>query len=274
VSDDRFPALVDAWLSAQRSDNTRSAYRTDLAAFARWCAGNERLPLWIETADVARYRAWCEANGASEASVARKLSSLRSFFRFAGYAENPAADVGGPARSPVSSTSALGPADAAALLRAADRLGPKPALLVRMLLRDGLRLHETLRVDVDDVDTDRACVRVARHGRAADVPLQRPTLRAYGRYVADRSRGPLFLVDAPGSSASRLSRYGADYLLKRVRAAAGVTVPVSANTLRRHFVASAHAAGRTLDDIRHHVGHRDVRTTRRYLIAPATSDRR
>jgi integrase len=80
------------------------------------------------------------------------------------------------------------------------------------------------------------------------------------------SPGPLF-VGPPRSRADpiRLTRFGADHLLKQAAAAAGIKRPVSANVLRRTHVTAAQRAGVPIEEIRQHMGHRDVRTTRRYL---------
>jgi integrase/recombinase XerD len=263
MSERQFRALVDSFLSSQRSDNTKAAYRQDLALFASWCRSNDRLPLRVGTADVARYRSWCEQQGGSDTSIARRLSALRSFFRYAGRDHNPALGLSSPSPHHTSGTAVLEPSEATGLVRAAEQLGDRPALLVRLLLFDGLRLQEVIATDVEDVDISirPPTVSLIRHGRPATVPLQRPTARAYSRYTGRRTRGPLLL----GDDGDRLSRFGADYLLKKAASEAGLDTPISANTLRRHYVASSHAAGASLEDIRHHVGHRDVRTTRRYL---------
>ena len=80
------------------------------------------------------------------------------------------------------------------------------------------------------------------------------------------SPGPLFIGPSRGRAGStRLTRFGADHLIKQAATAAGIERPVSANVLRRTHVTTAQRAGVPIDDIRHTMGHIDVRTTRRYL---------
>jgi integrase len=196
---------------------------------------------------------------------------LGSFFEFAWQndvvVENPMPThaSAGP-RSP-SSTAVLADQDAQALLRASDRVGAKTAALVRLLMLDGLRLHEVLAADASDFEgaTAQPALIVRRGDRRRTVPLTAPTARRLREYVGRRRRGPLLLSDSPGRDGERLSRFGADYLLKEVARQAHVDAKVSANSLRRRYVAAEVNAGTHLDDIRDHVGHRDVRTTRRYL---------
>jgi integrase/recombinase XerC len=84
--------------------------------------------------------------------------------------------------------------------------------------------------------------------------------------------GPLFTGPSRGrAGAVRLTRFGVDHLLKQAAAAAGIRRAVSANVLRRTHVTTAQGAGVPIDDIRQRMGHRDVRTTRRYLASPITN---
>jgi integrase len=62
----------------------------------------------------------------------------------------------------------------------------------------------------------------------------------------------------------RITRFGADQLIKRAGRRVGIT-DVSANVLRRTHAAHARSEGDGDEEIRVRMGHRDVRTTRRYL---------
>jgi integrase len=128
-------------------------------------------------------------------------------------------------------------------------------------------LGEVLDADVSDFQgaSTPAALVVHRRDRRRTVPLTAPTARRVREYVGRRRRGPLLLSDTPGRGGQRLSRFGADYLLKEAARRARLDTRISANSLRRRYVAAEAKAGTHLDDIRDQVGHRDVRTTRRYL---------
>ncbi len=264
-------ALAASWLDSYESPNTRAAYRADLAAFSRWCADRRTLPLDVSTQDVAAYLAATQATGNSPATSARRRSALASFFAFAQGAElvasNPVSSVLLAAPAEPSATVVLDDHDAAALLRASDRLGPKPAALVRLLMLDGLKLGEVLEADAGAFRdaSNGGVLAVDRGRRTHDVALVAPTARRLQQYLGRRRRGPLFLSDTPGRDGERLTRFGADYVLKEVARAASVRARVSANALRRRYVAAAVRGGAHIDDVRDHLGHRDARTTRRYL---------
>src|SRR5947209_8259695 len=118
-------ALVRLWLDSFGSVNTRAAYGGDLAGFRQWCAEGDRLPLTATTEDLAAYFSWCEAAGATSATVARRMSALDSFFSFACGADvigfNPTTAMDRPSIARTSSTAVLDDAEAAGLLRASDR---------------------------------------------------------------------------------------------------------------------------------------------------------
>jgi integrase len=75
----------------------------------------------------------------------------------------------------------------------------------------------------------------------------------------------LLVGDSPIQDRSeRLSRFGADFLLKRAANMAGLQ-PVSANTLRRTYITLSHRDGAAVEDISRRVGHASARDTLRYL---------
>jgi site-specific recombinase XerD len=81
----------------------------------------------------------------------------------------------------------------------------------------------------------------------------------------------LFIGPRRGRAGSvRLTRFGADHLIKQAATAAGIERPVSANVLRRTHVTTAQRAGVAIDDIQRTMGHTDVRTTRRYMEPAGT----
>jgi site-specific recombinase XerD len=270
--DARFEPLAAAWLATHRSANTQAAYRGDLERFAQWCAERGVDPLAPSVRDMVRYRTSWEDGGSRPASVARRLSSVGSFLRYAAANGSPGAsdaytglarpDTGDDSRTP-----ALSEDDAAALLEAADALHPKAALLVRLLMLDGLKVGEAVAADADDLTgrAPRTSLRLERQGRTQVIALHGGTALAARAYLAGRRTGPLLVGDGQARDGGRLTRFGADYIVKRAAEGAGLGPHISANVLRRRFVTAAHADGTDLDDIRRRAGHVDERTTRRYL---------
>jgi site-specific recombinase XerD len=259
-----FDALVAGWLTGLRSANTRAAYAADLARFTGWCAQRDIDPIGFDARALRRYRTAVERSGASSATTARRLSAIASFGAYAAEqgATSGFADVVRPTVTP-RPPEVLGDDDAAAMLRAADELTARAAVLVRLLMLDGLKVGEAAAADAADV-TGRPPTMVLTVA-ARSVRLHPDTATALHGYLARRRTGPLLLSEGRARRSDRLSRFGIDYLVKEIARSAGVDRSVSGNTLRRRYVVTSAADGTALDDIRSRVGHADVRTTRRYL---------
>lgn len=270
----RTQQLVASWLTTYRSDNTRDAYERDMVAFARWCAETGRSALKATPTDLDAYRDESLDAGASAATVTRRLSGLASFFRYAASVGaldgNPVDEVERP-DADASAPATLDDDELADLVEAADELGPKTAALVALLALEGMKLGEALAIDIPRVRVDgrSVAIEVRRHGARDEVDVSPHTAAAVISYVADRRRGPLFLGDSPvATKRARLSRFGADFLVKRAGASAGIAKPVSASVLRRSYIEAERRAGTPLADIAQHVGHRDARDTARLLEVP------
>jgi len=262
--------VSEIWLSRYTSPNTRAAYGSDVRSFLGWCADSASSPWETTAASLSNYRSAREAEGLGPASIERQLSAIRSFFSTAeslGACPNPF-----PTREPpadkASPTNALTPAEVGSLQAAADR-DPRASALVHLLLGTGLRLAEVLAIDHEHLSGSANTTRVAVEGRTEGrtFVLGREAARAVRRLRrASVGRGPLFVAKRTNNgSATRLTRFGADLLIKQAADAADIARAVSANVLRRTYVANARRAGHDLEAIRRNMGQRDVRTTRRYL---------
>ena len=272
--DKRTQRLVDGWLAQHSSVNTQAAYRRDIVGFLDWCATTGRRPLRVGPADIDAYRDHCLTDGAGTATVARRLSGTGSFFRFAAQSgavsADPVEDVDRPTSPDPAGSAVLDADEVAALVASAQLLGAKAAALVSILVLDGLKLGETLAMDVGDASLRRApaSVAVVRRGDRTTVPISATTSALLAAYVGRRRSGPLFLGDSPipnEAGPTRLTRFGADFILKRAGSQAGIDKPVSASLLRRSYIAEAHRSGLAMPEISRQVGHRDVRETARFV---------
>jgi hypothetical protein len=93
------------------------------------------------------------------------------------------------------------------------------------------------------------------------------------RCAGRRTNQPLFISDhrARTRTPQRLSRFGADHLLRQLRDSNDERV--TANELRRYYITSQHQNGVALDDLRDDAGLSDTRGVTRFLTKqqpPAT----
>lgn len=276
-----FDEVLEAWSGSLKSPSTRSGYRSDLGSFARWSARSAVIPLTATSEDVAAYQAACLESGDTASTVRRRSSALMSFFDFAlvgGFiATNPVIGVARPLVTPgdPSATAMLDAGYVDDLLASASRLDSRLHALVALLVLDGVKLGEALSLDTADVSgrQPKVTVRVHRNGRAHLLQLDPRTAGAVRRCVGRRRGEPLFISRRPQAddAAVRLSRFGADHLLKRLSDPLGV--PLTANALRRFFVSSTHRSGVDLDSIRDRAGLADRRGVQRLLSRASSSPR-
>src|SRR3954471_97187 len=193
-------ALFDADLRRRgAAEKTRRAYGFDLADVAAWAsqgaAERPPEPADITTRDLRRYAAALSERRAAPATVARRLTALRAFFRclreHGQVEQNPADLVASPKRRQHLPT-VLKPEELARLL---DRIPATTALEVRdramfeLAYACGLRAEEIVNLDVGALDFDGEQLRVEGKGSKTRVlPVGEPALRSVAAYL-ERARG-------------------------------------------------------------------------------------
>jgi integrase/recombinase XerC len=268
------------------SPRTVLAYRTDLKRFASFWeeefanvpAG--RTPLSkVDTLAVRSYLASLHRGRLSNRSLARHLSTLRSFFRWACREEhiekNPARGLPSP-RVPKTLPRAMTLPDTERLL-GADEEGLVPErerALFEFLYATGLRVSEAAGLDLEDVDFASRLVRVTGKGsrerivpfgEAAGEALREylPSRAALRRRAGDDEAGtgePLF-VNVRGG---RLTPRSMARLLKRRLRAVGLPAEISPHALRHTFATHLLEAGADLRAIQELLGHASLSTTQKY----------
>jgi integrase/recombinase XerD len=258
------------------SGNTRISYTTDLRLFAAWCADDGLRLLEVRRAHLEVFAREMEQQGRMRSTVARRLSTLCSFYRYCHLegllARNPADNVRRPKVDPESRTLGLDRNELGALLVQAGLGRARDHALISLLAMNGLRINEALGANVDDLDTDRGhrTLRVTRKGgKQVTMPLAPRTARALDLYIGERATGPIFL----GAAGAWMDRYAADRTVKRLARRAGITKRISPHSLRHSFITAALDAGVPLRDVQEAASHADPRTTMRYDRARQSLDR-
>ena len=252
------------------SPHTLRSYRTDLLEFIR-LGGADASSAWLRDVDaraVRGYLARLHGRGLDAVSVARKLASLRSWFRFLvrrGILErNVAREVRGP-KLPRKLASFL-PIDEATSLVEARAIGGadrrRDVALLEFLYATGLRVSEAASLDVSGLDRAEQTVRVlGKGGKERIVPYGRRAATALEAYLGERAeREPLFT----NRRGRRLTVRSIHAIVKRSAAASGITRRVSPHTLRHTFATHLLDAGADLRAIQELLGHSRLSTTQRY----------
>jgi site-specific recombinase XerD len=260
------------------AERTRGAYGADVEEFARWATALGLSPTQIGYPVLRRYAAALSERRAAPATVARKLASLRAFFRtLVEHGElraNPA-DLMATPRKPRHLPDVMKPEEVAALLDRIPTTTPlelRDRALFELAYACGLRAEELVNLDLQAVDFDAEQVRVEGKGeKTRFVPVGEPALRAMARYL-ERAREALA---APGSektepalflskSGRRLSTSDVRRRLRvwaRLAAAQGAVHP---HALRHSFATHLLEGGADLRAIQELLGHASISTTQIY----------
>jgi integrase/recombinase XerD len=255
---------------------TREAYLLDLRQFAAWCQ-QRSIPLFgARRADIESYARWLEERGRARATVARRLSTVAGFYRYAeeeGLLErSPAVHVRRPRLDYESHAVALDRNEVGALLVAAGLGSPIEHALMSLLALNGLRISEALGANIEALGVQRGhrtLTIVRKGGKLVTIPLAPRTARAVDLAIGERSSGPIFAWP----DGRRLDRHAAARIVRRAARRAGVTKHLGPHTLRHAFITAALDAGVPLRDVQEAASHADPRTTMRYDRARVSLDR-
>ena len=284
-----FVALVDRFVAGRKSEHTRVGYRRDLHNWAAWCADNGTHPLRARHAEVLDWLGHLRAGGDSEATLARRLSALSSWYRWLQREQPSVANPTTlrpeerPHADPKSNTLALSTSQAERLLAAADQDSPRSAAIVAILVYTGIRVGELIALDVDHLTEQSgqpvlAITGKGRRKRTAPLPppaYDRTQVYLRARAIADdllpatraHAGAPRPLITT--ATMGRVTRGQVRRDLKRLALRAGPDVAALVDRLSPHVLRHSYATdllndGVPLRDVQYAMGHQKPETTERY----------
>ena len=271
-----------AYLNAERgaSEHTLRAYASDLSqleGFLLRRLGAVEGELKISRIGLNDLQHWLaeqsEERGNKASSLARKISAVRSFFRFMlrkDYIDYSPADLLVSPKLTRPLTNFMMVDDVFHLLESTT---PETALGLRNMAMwetaygSGLRVSELMGLDRGDIDRVDNWVRVTGKGsKERVVPLGSKANEALGRYLIRRME----LVSEPTEAlflnfrGGRLSARSARRLLKEHLIRAGLDPDVTPHGLRHSFATHLLDSGADLRSIQEMLGHASLSTTQRY----------
>lgn len=277
--------LIEGFLEfAQReqrlADNTVEAYRSDLAEFLGFLnvhlgqTPGMRAFSELQARDIRAFLAARRRDGLADASIARVLSAIKSFYRWLDRAhgvENPEiAFLRGPSRPqrlprPVSEVAAKDMLDQAELIQEEPWIAARDVAALSLMYGAGLRISEALGLN-GDIKSAPPQLRIkGKGGKVRIVPVidaVRDAIRAYVDLCpyALNAQSPLFY----GARGKRLQ---APVLRKQVqilRGALGLAESATPHALRHSFATHLLANGADLRAIQTLLGHASLSTTQVY----------
>lgn len=287
------PALRDtleAWLRHlkaldDRADASIEAYRSDLLGFFSFMTGHFGEPIGmgplakVSPADI---RAWMGSErrrGLSSRSLARALSAVKTFYRWAAEREGFDPTVVLATRAPKFTKSLPRPISEDAARAVIDRaeahsgktwVAARDAAVLTLLYGCGLRISEALSLKASDTPLPQSLRIVGKGRKERIVPVITPARQAVLRYTQ-----ALPFKLAPDDALFRGVRGGplragsVQKLMGHLRAQLGLPASATPHAMRHSFATHLLEAGGDLRTIQELLGHASLSTTQAYTAVNA-----
>jgi integrase/recombinase XerC len=243
-------------------------------------AGKEIDVTEIDTHTIRNY-VYSLNNKNKSSSVARKLSTLRTFFKFLEQESliehNPMGSITMPKQEqhlPVF----LSVDEVFSLLEspgAEETFGARDRAMLELLYSTGMRVSELVGCNMANLDFDTEMVRVRGKGnRERLIPIGAPAIKALRDYFIQRDvqlknrlqQGKKFDGEAVflNSRGSRLTTRSVERLIAAYGLKAGIDKPVTPHVLRHSFATHLLEMGADMRSVQELLGHASLSTTQKY----------
>ncbi len=258
------------------SDNTASAYESDIRFFLQFISGKNLHHLSaIDLEIIHEFLIVSRSKSISHRSNARRVSALNSFFSYltrGGYIDrNPFAMVDLP-KSGRLLPKALSMEEVNRLLEQPDMSSPLPVrnwTMLLLLYSTGVRVSELINLPMAGCNMESGFLRVTGKGNKERlIPFGTAAGQAVEGYL-ERSR-PLLLKGRKSTylfitnRAKPMTRARFWQIIKETAAAAGIRKSISPHMLRHSFATHLLANGADLRAVQMMLGHADIATTQIY----------
>jgi integrase/recombinase XerD len=272
---DLIDQFLDAvWVEQGLSENTLSAYRSDLRIFALWL--KDKPLLEVTSSDLSQFLASRYQAGIGNRSSARILSSLRRFYGYAIRENTISIDPTALIESPHIGKplpSSLSEHDVELLLNApevSNPLGCRDKAMLEMLYATGLRVSELVNLKFEQINFRLGVVRIIGKGNKERlVPVGEEAMMWLENYMTsarmsllgERQCDYLFVTNR----ADGMTRQAFWHIIKRHAKTAGINKELSPHTLRHAFATHLLNHGADLRVVQLLLGHSDLSTTQIYI---------
>lgn len=259
---------------------TLKSYREDLEILRAYLTesygANLPEPGDLTTLDLRGYSAFLHNAGYAKSTIARRLASLRSFFRFGnreGWCEeNPAKPLRNP-RKHRSLPHFLSSDELAKLLEAppaANPMGLRDRAILETMYSAGLRVSEVVGLNDSDIDFDAGILRIRGKGRRERLgPLGSYAAKAARCWLSNRNLHPALAEsgDAPvftNRFGRRLTTRSVGRMLEKYLKTSGLDHRTTPHTLRHSFATHLLDRGADIRSVQELLGHKSLTTTQIY----------
>lgn len=262
------------WLEQGLSDNTLSAYRSDLAKFEQFLNTQDISLASVQSLDIVAYQAKLAQLKRAKTTTARIISSLRRFFDYLQQAklveQNPMAKISQP-KLDKKVPDSMSQQQVEQLLEAPDEqvlIELRDKAMLELLYATGLRVTELVSLSMEQLSLEQGVIRVIGKGNKERlVPMGEQAIdciRHYlknGRNLLLKDSSDVVFISGRGRQMTRQTFW---HRLKYYANIAGISGDISPHTLRHAFATHLVNHGADLRVVQLLLGHSDLSTTQIY----------
>ena len=261
------------------SQLTLKSYREDLTALVEYLADeSQHVPACstITTQDLREYLAAVSEAGYAKSSIARRLASLRSFFRFCQREERVQSNPAKPLRNPRRSRKLphlLSSQELEKLFNtppATTSAGLRDRAILELTYSAGLRVSEVVGVNDADLYWDDGTVRIRGKGKKERLGmLGSHAVAAIRQWLRERVLAPDLQAkpDAPlftNKFGRRLTSRSVERMLENYLKVSGLDIRTTPHSLRHSFATHLLDHGADIRSVQELLGHKSLATTQIY----------
>ncbi|HMK55282.1 MAG TPA: site-specific tyrosine recombinase/integron integrase [Dissulfurispiraceae bacterium] len=256
------------------SAHTIRAYERDLHDFSDYCRSS---PVDVEMLDIRGFISAQMGEGKAKSTVARRLATLRSFFKYLyqeGFVKINYAKLVPSPKAPKHLPSFLDVDDAFGLVKSPDGIGLLPVrdrAILELLYSSGLRVSEVAGLNTDDFNIREGLVKARGKGRKERiVPVGSKAVEALKSYLIERALFKKKSMDTAdpalflNKSGKRLTDRQIRRIVVKYARAIGIEGQIGPHTLRHTFATHLLIGGADLRVIQELLGHSSLSTTQKY----------
>ncbi len=270
-------AFIDnIWIEKGLSQNTLDSYRSDLEQFSSWLEKNNLSYIKTSKKEILSYLSFLFQKGLGSKTVARKLSSLKSFFRYLVFksiiSKDPSSEVETP-KLLKSIPKSISEKEVEVLLAAPDEktdIGLRDKTMIETLYSCGLRISELTNLELLNLNLRQGVIRVIGKGQKERlVPMGDQLIGLLELYISssrksllNKSHSDFLFLSTRGKGMTRQSFW---HRIKHYCLASGFEPDkISPHVLRHAFATHLLNNGADLRVVQLLLGHSDLNTTQIY----------
>ena len=254
------------------SDKTIKSYEDDLNSF---CVKINKYLLNIEEEDIIRYLGILKEEKLKKTSVSRKISSLKSFYKFINFKEikknyNPTTYILYPKRDK-KLPNYIEYNELEELIRSSfeGKNSERNNLIVELLYATGVRVSELVNIKMNDIDFNDQSIRVFGKGsKERIVYFGEYALDAMNKYIEGERKETLGLKESewlfPNKEGKHLTTRTIELIIENLMNNVRIKSHVSPHTLRHTFATHMLNSGCDIRVVQELLGHENLNTTEVY----------